>query len=157
MALRSFIPSRFTDMGGDPFSSISRAIQRSLEDAWQAMPSGVPTEAAAMSFALDVREDDKAFHVTAELPGLTEKDVDVSFDDGILAIRGEKKLERDEKKDTWHIVERTYGSFQRRLALSEDVDQEKIEARFDKGVLHVTLPKLPEEKKSSKKIEIKTA
>ncbi|MDD4615908.1 MAG: Hsp20/alpha crystallin family protein [Alphaproteobacteria bacterium] len=156
MALRSFLPSRFSDFGGDPFTSISRAIQRSLEDAWQGVPS-TTTEAAAMPVALDVSEDDKAYRVTAELPGLSEKDVDVSFDDGILTIRGEKKVERDEEKDTWHIVERSYGSFQRRLALSNEVDQDKIDAKFEKGVLNVTLPKLPEAKKTGKKIEVKTA
>jgi HSP20 family protein len=157
MSLRSLISSRYSDMGGDPFMSISRALQRSLEDAWQSMPTGFATEAAAMPVALDVKEDEKAFHVTAELPGLTEKDVDVSFEDGLLTIRGEKKIERDEKKDTWHITERAYGSFARRLSLSASVDQEKIEATFEKGVLHVTLPKVAEEKASARKIEIKGA
>jgi HSP20 family protein len=106
---------------------------------------------------LDVKEDDKAFHVTADLPGLTEKEVNVSFDEGVLTIRGEKKLSRDEKSDTWHIVERSSGSFARQLSVSAGVDIEKIEAKFDKGVLSVTLPKVAEEQSRARKIDIKTA
>jgi len=110
-----------------------------------------------MPVALDVKEDEKCFHVTADLPGLTEKDVDVSFNDGLLTIRGEKKVEREEKNDTWHLIERSSGSFARRLSLSAGIDTEKIEAKFEKGVLSVTLPKLAEEKTKAKKIEIKAS
>ncbi|MFA5040136.1 MAG: Hsp20/alpha crystallin family protein [Bdellovibrionales bacterium] len=154
MSLRSLI-TRYPE-GADPFFSISRALQRSLDDAWRGVPAGFPTEAAAMNVAIDVKEDDKAFHVTADLPGLTEKDIDVSFDDGLLTIRGEKKVEREEKKDTWHIIERSSGSFARRLSLSATIDAGKIAAKFEKGVLTVTLPKLAQEKSTAKKIEIKT-
>ncbi len=150
MSFRSLI-ARYPE-GADPFFSMGRALQRSLDDAWR----GFPTEAAAMNVALDVKEDDKAFHVAADLPGLTEKDIDVSFDDGLLTIRGEKKVEREEKKDTWHIVERSSGSFARRLSLSAAIDAAKIAAKFEKGVLTVTLPKLAEEKASARKIEIKS-
>jgi HSP20 family protein len=156
MSLRSLISTRYPDNIADPFLSVSRALQRSLDDAWTGLPA-FSTEAAAMPVAIDVKEDDKAFHVTADLPGLTEKDVDVSFDDGLLTIRGEKKVEREEKKDTWHIIERSSGSFARRLSLSAAIDAEKIEAKFEKGVLNVTLPKLAEEKNSARKIEIKSA
>ncbi len=152
MTIRSLLTSRYDD----PFPSISRALQRSLEEAWRGVPGGFATEAAALPVAIDVKENEKAFVVTAELPGLTEKDIDVSFDDGLLTVRGEKKVEREEKKDTWHIVERSTGSFARRLGISAAVDANKIEAKFEKGVLTVMLPKLPEEKTSAKKIEIKT-
>jgi HSP20 family protein len=131
-------------------------LQQSLDDGFLGSPSAT-TEAAAMPVRLDVKEDDKAFHVTADLPGLSEKEVEVTFDDGLLTIRGEKKVERDEKKDTWHLVERSYGSFARRLSLSAAIDPARIEAKFDKGVLTVTLPKQPQEQASAKKIEIKTA
>lgn len=151
MSLRSFIPSRYADR--DPLASLSRVLQRSFDEAWR-LPS--TTEAAAMPVAIDVKEDDKAFYVTADLPGLTENDVDVSFDDGLLTIRGEKNVEREEKKDTWHIIERSTGSFARRLSISADIDPDKIEARFEKGVLHVMLPKLPEAKSNARKIEIKS-
>lgn len=140
----------------DPFVSMQRAIQRGFEDV---LGNTAPdtTQAAAMSIRLDVKEDDKGFHVTADLPGLSEKEVDVTFEDGLLTVRGEKKVERDDKKDTWHIIERSYGSFARQLALPTTIDANKIEAKFDKGVLHIELPKQPVEQTSAKKITIKTA
>lgn len=155
MSLHSLMTGHHPDIIHDPFLSIGRALQRSLDEAWRNVPGNFLTEAAAMPVTLDVKEDEKAFHVTADLPGLTEKDVDVSFEDGLLTLRGEKKIEREEKNDTWHIVERSSGSFARRLSVSAPIDPEKIEAKFEKGVLTVILPKLPEEKTSAKKIEIK--
>ncbi|MDR3423508.1 MAG: Hsp20/alpha crystallin family protein [Alphaproteobacteria bacterium] len=155
MSMRAFLSP--ASAPHDPFLSIQRALQRSLDETWRGLPASALTEAASMPMALDVREDEKAFHVTADLPGLSEKEVEVTFDDGLLTIRGEKKVERDEKKDTWHIVERSSGSFARRLSLSAAVDADKIDAKFEKGVLSVTLPKLSQEQASARKIEIKTA
>lgn len=140
----------------DPFATMQRLVERTLGDGWGLTPAS-PTEAASMSVRLDVKEDEKAFHVTADLPGLTDKDVDVTFDDGLLTIRGEKKVERDEKKDTWHVVERSYGSFARQLSLPANIDAGKIEASFDKGVLKINLPKQPVEQTTAKKIEIKAS
>jgi HSP20 family protein len=156
MVFRSVIqsPRYLARFGEDPFATIQRAIERTLNDSWS---TSLPTEAAAMSVRVDVREDEKAYHVTADLPGLTEKDVDVTFDDGLLTIRGEKKVERDEKKDTWHVIERSQGSFARQLSLPANIDHDKIEAVFDKGVLNVTLPKQPVEQTTAKKITIKAA
>jgi len=122
---------------------------------WPGLPVTTGLSAASTSLRLDVKEDDKSFHVTADLPGLTEKDVDVTFQDGMLTVRGEKKIERDEKKDTWHITERSYGSFARQLSFPANIDAEGILAKFDKGVLTVTLPKLPDEQTKAKKIEVK--
>jgi HSP20 family protein len=155
MVLRSFLaPSRYSVARyEDPLAAIHRALQRTIDDVWQNTPS--TTEAAAMPVRLDVKEDDKAFHVSAELPGLSEKEVEVMFDDGLLTIRGEKKIERDEKKDTWHVVERSYGSFARQLSLPANIDAGKIDAKFEKGVLNVTLPKMPVEQSSAKKIDVK--
>ena len=162
MVFRSLVSGSrpLTRFGEDPLAAMQRAIERSLGDGWGVVMSALaPTEAAAMSVRVDVKEDDKAFHVTADLPGLTDKDVDVTFDDGLLTIRGEKKIERDEKSDdasknTWHVVERSYGSFARQVSLPANIADTKIEAAFDKGVLKVTLPKA-EEKSSAKKINIK--
>lgn len=158
MVLTSFrSPLRYVSQLSEyPLASMQRALQRSFDDAWHGFASSSPTQAAALSVNLDVKETDKAYHVTAELPGLTEKEVDVTFDDGLLTIRGEKKVERDEQKETWHVMERSCGSFARQLSLPVNVDEGKIEAKFDKGVLSVVLPKLPEEQTAAKKIEIKT-
>lgn len=105
---------------------------------------------------VDVAEDDKAYTVTAELPGIDEKDVDVSVSGDVLSIKGEKKKEREEKDKNYYLSERSYGSFERAFSLPEGVDQDKIAASFAKGVLTVTLPKNPEAQKS-KKIEVKAA
>jgi HSP20 family protein len=139
----------------DPLAVMQRALQRTLDDVWGGLPTSTPTEAAAMHVRLDVKEDESAFYVSADLPGLSENEVDITFDDGLLTIRGSKKIERDDKKDTWHIVERSYGSFARQLSLPTHIDANKIEAKFTKGVLHVTLPKMPQEQATSKKINIK--
>ena len=151
MLLQSFCaPSRRYGRGyrEDPFTALQRAFYGDHE-------ATAGTEVAALRIPLDVKEDEKAYHVNADLPGLAESEVEVTFDDGLLTIRGEKKVERDEKKDTWHITERSYGSFARQLSLPAGIDAGKIEAKFDKGVLSVTLPKLAPEQTTSKKINIK--
>ena len=155
MTWRMMVPlsGRTLSPSMDSFTSLQRQMNRAFDD----MLGGIPEAVAATSFRLDVKEDNKAFHVVAELPGLTEKEVDVTFHDGMLTIRGEKKVERDEKKDMWHIVERSSGSFSRQLSLPANVDAEKIAAKFEKGVLTVELPKMPDEKAQTRKIEVKSA
>ena len=96
-----------------------------------------------LSPAVDVRETADDFLVTAELPGLSRDDVDVSVENGVLSISGEKREEFEEGSETGnrHLIERRYGKFHRNFSLPRSVDAEKVEARFDNGVLHVTLPK----------------
>jgi len=141
----------------DPFLSLQRELTKAFDDALGYHGLMPAAQAASAPLRLDVSEDEKAFLVKADLPGMNEKDVEVSYQDGTLTIRGEKKIERDEKKDTWHIVERSSGSFARQIGLPATIDEEKIEAKFDKGVLMVTLPKMAEEKAKMRKIEVKTA
>jgi HSP20 family protein len=107
--------------------------------------------------AVDVTEDDKAYKITAELPGLSEKDIDVSVSGDILTLKGEKRQEREEKDKNWHVSERAYGSFQRSFSLPAGIDRDKIACEFAKGVLTVTLPKSAEAQKQQKKIEVKAA
>lgn len=109
----------------------------------------------AESPAVDATERDKAFEITAELPGIDEKDVEVKLSDGGLTIRGEKKEEKEEKKKDYYVSERRYGSFKRYFALPEGVEAAKISATFKHGVLTVTLPKTPEAQKSEKTIDVK--
>jgi HSP20 family protein len=103
---------------------------------------------------VDVRENDKEFVFEVELPGIDEKDVQVTVRDGMLSLKGEKKSEQDEKKDTYHLVERSYGSFERSFRLPDSADQEKIAANFNKGVLRIVVPKRAEAVKAEKKIPI---
>lgn len=117
----------------------------------------LPRQAAAASALtprVDVTETDQAIELAAELPGMEEKDVELLVQDGVLTIRGEKKLEKEEKKKNYHVVERQYGSFQRSYELPDIVDQDKIAAKFDKGVLQVTLPKSAKAKEATRKIQI---
>jgi len=107
--------------------------------------------------AVDIAESDKAYELTAELPGLDEKNIEVKFANGGLSIKGEKKEESEKKGKDSYLSERRYGSFERYFAVPDGVDVEKIEAGFNKGVLKVTLPKKPEAQKAEKKIEVKAA
>jgi HSP20 family protein len=147
--LRQEIDRLFDDLH---WGSWRRPLARSLFEAepfWReaGWGGGVP--------AVDISEKEKDYEVTAELPGMEEKDIDVKFADGMLTIKGEKKEEKEEKKKDYYLSERRYGSFQRSFQVPEGVDAEKIEASFKNGVLTVTLPKTAEAQKQAKKIAIK--
>jgi HSP20 family protein len=105
--------------------------------------------------AVDVTEDDKAYKITAELPGLDQKDIEVSVTGDVLVIKGEKRQEREEKDKNHYLSERSYGAFQRNFSLPEGIDRDKIGADFSKGLLTLTLPKTAEAQKQQKKIEVK--
>lgn len=105
--------------------------------------------------AVDIAETDKAYEITAELPGLDEKNVEVKVANGMLTIKGAKKEEKEEKKKDYYLSERRYGSFERRFQIPEGVEADKIEATFKKGLLTVTLPKTAAAQAAEKKIAIK--
>ena len=102
--------------------------------------------------AFDVSETEDAFVVRAEVPGMNAKDIDITLSDGILTIKGEKKHEKEEKKEDYHLVERRYGAFHRSLRIPAGVETGKVDAACKDGVLKITLPKAEEEK--AKKIEV---
>jgi len=104
--------------------------------------------------AIDIVEKDKAFEVTAELPGLDAKNIDLQLSDGVLTIKGEKQEDKEEKTKDRYVSERRYGSFRRSLQIPGSVDAEKIEANFKGGVLTVTLPKSTEAQKNQKTIPV---
>ncbi|MDO8533479.1 MAG: Hsp20/alpha crystallin family protein [Xanthobacteraceae bacterium] len=104
--------------------------------------------------AVDIVEKDKAYEITAELPGMDEGNIEVKFSDGMLTIKGEKEEEKEEKKKDHYLSERRYGAFQRSFGVPDGVDTDKIEASFKKGVLTVVLPKGAEPHKKEKKIAI---
>ncbi len=107
--------------------------------------------------AVDVSEDEKAFKITAELPGMTEKDIDVTVTGDLVVLKGEKKQEREEKSKNRYLSERSYGAFQRSFYLPDSVARDKVAAEFSNGVLTVTLPKTSEAQAQTKKIEVKAA
>jgi len=105
--------------------------------------------------AVDVTEDDKAYKITAELPGLDAKNIGVTISGDMLTLTGEKHYEKDEQAKNRHMSERGYGSFRRCFAVPYGVDRDKIAADLSKGVLTITLPKTAEAQKPQKKIEVK--
>ena len=102
---------------------------------------------------MDVSETEKELRVCAELPGVSEKDVDVRLEDDVLVIRAEKKFERKDEKESYHFMERSYGTFQRALRLPGPVEPEQVQASFENGVLTVTVPKT-EQQERSRRIQI---
>jgi HSP20 family protein len=105
--------------------------------------------------AVDVAETDKAYEITAELPGLEEKNIEVKLANGVLFIKGEKQEEKEEKQKDYYRRERSFGSFERSFHVPEGVDTDKVAATFKNGILLVTLPKSAEAQKQAKKIEVK--
>jgi HSP20 family protein len=103
---------------------------------------------------LDVRETEDQFEVAVDLPGLEPGDVSVTFEDGVLTVSGKREISSERSEQTYHRIERSYGSFARSLRLPRTADGEKIEAAFDKGVLTVTVPKA--EVAKPRTIEVKT-
>ncbi|MGX1174383.1 Hsp20/alpha crystallin family protein [Pseudomonas sp. R151218B TE3479] len=105
--------------------------------------------------AVDISEKEQSFEITAELPGMDQKDIEIRLANGNLIIKGEKKEEKEEKKKGYHLSERHYGSFERVFNLPKGIDSDKIEAQFSKGVLTLTLPKKPEALNAEKVVPIK--
>jgi HSP20 family protein len=137
------------DRFGSGFGFPSLRLMFDVEPAWR----------SSFSFsapAIDMSEDEKAYKISAELPGLDAKDVDVSVSGDMLVLKGEKRQEKKEKDKNYHYSERSYGSFQRAFQLPASVDRDKLAADFSKGVLTITLPKTAEAQKPTKKIEVKS-
>ena len=103
---------------------------------------------------IDVTETKGEFLISAELPGIDDKDIEVTLDDGTLTIKGEKKIEKESDQGEFYSRERSYGLFQRNFKVPETIDPNKIDASFNKGILTVKLPKTPESKREVKKIPI---
>src|SRR5215831_20581261 len=152
------LPSMFTRRN-DGLGSLFREIERTFDDFSRRSPLAgfAGFGEGAMTPKIDVAEGKDAIEITAELPGVDEKDVDVTLVDDVLTISGEKKTEREEqdKDRNWHVAERSYGSFSRAIPLPFDPNATKVEAKFDKGVLRIRLPKPAEVAKKQQKIEIK--
>jgi HSP20 family protein len=147
--LQSEIDRLFEEFGAAPWRSPFRRAMFDVEPSWRGEISWgkVP--------AVDIAETPKGYEITAELPGIDEKNIEVKYADGTLTIKGEKKDEKEEKKENYYLSERNYGSFQRSFRVPDGVDADKVEASFKNGVLTVTLPKTPEVEKKEKRIEIK--
>jgi HSP20 family protein len=120
------------------------AFQDRIDRLMGRMPGPRTEDETSWTPAIDVQEKEGEFVMTAELPGMTDKDVTLDVEQNTLTIRGEKKTEREETKESngrWHLVERSWGSFERSFALPGNVDGGKVKAKFENGLLTIHLPK----------------
>jgi HSP20 family protein len=141
------------DVTWDPF----RAVRREMENALRTFDQNASSpDIGAGEPAISVAETKDAFEVTAELPGVDEKDIKVSLDDNQLVISGEKNAESTKEEKAWHVEERSYGSFYRSISLPFEPEDGAVDAHFDKGVLHLMIKKPAKSIKSTKTIDIKT-
>lgn len=155
----SRVPSLFRSDERDPFLSLHREVNRLFDDVFRGFDGPLPSVGRASPFggnwpSVEISDNDKEIKVTAEVPGMDEKDIEVLFDDGVLTLRGEKRSETEDKER--QFSERTYGRFERRIPLGYEVEEDKIDARFKNGVLSVTLPKTVKAQSQAKRIEIKS-
>lgn len=154
--------------GTDPYSPLAQLhneLDRAFDQMWSSFGQIKPfqrgsllsPEFTASGFLkpnLDIKETNNAFEISVEIPGVEEKDIELSLDGDTLTIKGEKHQEKKEEKDNYHRVERAYGSFQRLLSLPENANGDEIKANFKNGLLLITLPKSEPAKPSGRKIEI---
>ena len=142
----------------DPFGSFRREMDRLFDDFFTPTegrtfaPSAV---AESMWPRIDVEETDKAYVVTAEVPGLDEKDIELNLRENLLTISGEKREERQDQKRGAAYAERFYGQFRRTIPFDIEVDEDKVDAKFKNGVLTVSLPKSQKPEAKARRIEVK--
>ncbi|MCX7998888.1 MAG: Hsp20/alpha crystallin family protein [Leptospiraceae bacterium] len=145
-----------------PFDALHREINRVFDhffdDFYTPTRYGLSSLRGASGFypKFNISENEKEINLEVELPGLEEKDVEVSVDKGILTVKGEKKFQKEEKNENYHLVEHSYGSFQRSLQLPENANVNEITAKMKNGVMKITVPKDPKAETSVKKIAIKS-
>jgi len=146
----------------DPFNALrndmNRLFDRFTGGSFPSLPHlfGSAMSEDAILMDVDVRDNGKEIVIEAELPGVEEEDLSVSMSDGVLTIKGEKKFEHDEEKEDYQRMERYYGNFRRSMRLPDSIDDEKVEAKLNKGVLTVKIAKRPEAVKEERKIKIKS-
>jgi len=168
MAMKDLIPWKWGEKkvpvkreNGD-FYSLSHEMDRFFDDFFNKGFGLSPWSAFGEDFGsfspqLDVTENDQEIKVEVELPGMDEKDVELSLARNTLTIKGEKRTEKEDKGDNYYRMERSYGAFHRAIPLPAEIEADKVEAVFNKGVLTITLPKTEEARKRVKRISVKSA
>ena len=167
MNLGSLIPWRdktqvdaHSDTYADPFTSFRREVDRMFDDFFRSAGQGLqPWSAAwhAMAPRIDISDSDKDLLITAEMPGLDEKDFEVTLAGNLLTIKGEKKTENEDRNGNAYYVERRFGSFSRSVRLPFEAGDEQVEANYDRGVLTVRVPKPAEAQRHVRRIEVKAS
>ncbi len=163
MALGNLVPWRKgkglqRSTGEYPLAKLQRQMNRMFDDFFSGTDLSLFSDKTEMFMPrINVSENDKQIKVSAELPGIDEKDIELSLDDGILTIKGEKKQEHEENdKQKGYYYESSYGSFSRSVDVGTEVDEDNADANFKKGVLTITLPKNESARERTKKINIKS-
>ncbi len=134
--------------------AMQEQMNRLLDLAWNRQ-QGEEMREGVWQPQVDIYEDAEAVVIKAELPGMEEKDIEVKIENSTLILKGERKHDQEIQKENYHRIERFYGTFQRSFSLPHTVDQEKIKASCDKGVLTITLPKKEDTKPKQIKVEVK--
>lgn len=159
MPVRSLLPYSWTrnalsEIKRDPFAALQDEMNR-LFESFGSLPSA--HMASDMAPRLDICETDREIDIDAELPGVDEKDVDVTLSGDVLTIRGERKNGREERNKNYYLAERSFGSFTRSVSLPFEADPKNVSAKFDKGVLHIAIPKPENMAAKSARIPVKPA
>jgi len=164
MKINNLLPTTSKKMPGDedhPFYSLQRQMNTLFDDFFRgldAAPRGFSTQGFGNFIpTVDVKESEKEFMIKAELPGVEEKDVEVTVTKDAVTIKGEKKEEKEDKDKSYYYMERSYGSFQRVIPLDAETESDKAQASFKNGVLNITVPKSKSVKAKGTKVPIKAA
>ena len=152
-------PANYRSEEANPFLSLHRDVNRLFDDVFRSLDRGFPSFGPLSTVAagwpsVEISETEKTIKVTAEVPGLDDKDIEVMLNDGVLTIKGEKRSETEDKEK--QFSERYYGRFERHIQVGPEVEQDHVEASFKNGVLTVTLPKTEKAQTQVKRIEIKS-
>lgn len=152
-------PTVFRDEDRSPFLSLHREVNRLFDDVFRSFDGRLPAFGSLSSFgpswpSVEIAETDKEIKVTAEIPGLEEKDIEVLLNEGVQTLKGEKRSETDDKDR--QFSERFYGRFERRIPLGADVEEDKVDARFKNGVLSIVLPKTAKAQSQTRRIAIRS-
>lgn len=156
---RNQLPSLFRDDERDPFMSLHREVNRLFDDVFRGFGPGLPSLKTLSPDggrwpSVEISDGEKEIRVTAEVPGMEEKDIEVLLNDGVLTLKGEKHSETEDKDR--QFSERFYGRFERRIPLGYEIEEDRVDARFRNGILTVTLPKTEKAQAQAKRIEIKS-
>lgn len=142
-------------MRWDPFDAFLGAqedLNRVFRRGWLRAPEAGATWAPSV----DVYETEDSLVIDAEVPGIDPKDIEVLLEDGVLTLKGERKLEKEVQEENYQRIERAYGAFQRSIRLPSEVDEDSVSAGYDNGVLKITVPKVEPKKPKSVKIDVST-
>jgi len=139
----------------DPFRdmvTLREKMNRLFEDVFTGRSEDKELSASTWAPAVDIFETENELIMTAEVPGIDEKDIEIKIEDNTLSLKGERKFEKETKEENFHRIERSYGSFYRAFTLPNSIDPEKIQAEHENGVLKITMPKRQERKPRKVKI-----